>query len=400
MNTDPIRPSTLSELAAVEQDRCVSLLMPTHPTGADSRQDPIRLENLLDNAHDQLKSWDMRRPDIEALLAPVREVVNQRSFWQYQGSALAAYLADGVVRMLRLPEVVDESVTIGPHFNIKPLLGSVASSDPFYVLALTEHRARLYQGARNDLFEIHNQGFPLAADEVVGVRDAEVQLQHDVGLPPRGGRGDRGHRSDMGQTGYHGHGEGETKIESDTIHYVKAVAERVANYLYGDDAPLVLAADNSLAGLYRREHSRGRLVDSEQLPSPDALQPHEIRERAWKIAAPLLHADRSTLLDRFGTAAAAGRSAQGFAEVAVAAAEGKIDTLFFDPRSSQPGRLTDGGTSASLVDADEAAERKDASIEDLVNRAIIDTLRASGQAIPLEPDLDRGPRPPKAILRY
>lgn len=400
MNMDPIRPSTLSELAAVEQERCVSLLMPTHPTGADSRQDPIRLENLVDKAHAQLKARDIRRPDIEALLAPVRDVINQRSFWQYQGSALAAYLADGTTRILRLPEVVDELVTIGPHFNIKPLLGSVASSEPFYVLALSEHRARLYQGTRNDLVEIHDEGFPLSADEVVGVRDAEVQLQHDVGLPPRGGRGDRGHRGDMGQTGYHGHGEGETKLESDTIHFVKSVAERVARYLYGDQAPLILAADNSLAGLYRREHSRGRLVDSDHLPSPDALQPHELRERAWKIAAPLLHADHSALLDRFGTAAAAGRSAQGFAEVAVAANEGKIDTLFFDPRSSQPGQLTEGGTSACLIDPDEAAERKDASIEDLVNRAIIDTIRASGQAIPLEPDPDRGPPPPKAILRY
>lgn len=399
MDIDPIRPSTLSELAAVEQDPCVSLLMPTHPTGADSRQDPIRLENLIDKAHADLKSRDMRRPDIEALLQPARDVIKQRSFWQHQGSGLAIYLADGTSRMLRLPEVVDESVTIGPHFNIKPLLGAVVSSEPFYVLALSEQRARLYQGARNDLVEIEDQGFPLAADEVVGVRDAEVQLQHDVGLPPRGGRGDRGHRGDMGQTGYHGHGEGETKLESDTLHFVKAVAERVASYLYGDEAPLVLAVDNQLFGLYRREHSRGRLVDSDHLGSPDALQPHEIRERAWKIASPLLQADRSAMLDRFGTAAAAGRSAQGFAEVAVAAREGKIDTLFFDPRSSQLGRLTDGGTSASLVDSGET-EQQDFDVEDLVNLAIIDTLRASGQAIPLGPDPDRGPSPPKAILRY
>lgn len=43
MDVDPIRPSTLSELIEVEQDQCVSLYMPTHVTGSESRQDPIRL---------------------------------------------------------------------------------------------------------------------------------------------------------------------------------------------------------------------------------------------------------------------------------------------------------------------------------------------------------------------
>lgn len=399
MNSDPIRPNTLSELAAVEQDVCVSLLMPTHPTGADSRQDPIRFENLLDRAQAELKDRGMRRPDVEKLLRPARERANQRSFWQHQGAALAVYIADGVARILRLPETVDEALTVGPHFNIKPLIGSVVSSEPFYVLALSENGARLYQGTRNELWEIQDQGFPVAADEVVAVRDAEVQIQHHAGAAPRGSRGSRAERSDAGQSDYHGHGEGETKLEADTVHFVKAVAERVGSYLYGDDAPLVLATDNSLWGVYRREHSRGRLVDSDHLPSPDSLQPHEIRERAWKIAAPLLQADRSAMLDRFGTAAAAGRSAQGYAEVATAAAEGKIDTLFFDPRSCQLGQLTDGGASACLVDATEGTAAGD-NVEDLVNRAVVDTLRSSGQAVPLEPDPDAAPRPPKAILRY
>lgn len=400
MNIDPIRPDTLSELAAVEQEHCVSLLMPTHPTGADSRQDPIRLDNLLETARAQLKARNMRRPEIEALLAPVCNVVNQRSFWQHQGSGLAIYLGDGVARMLRLPEAVDESVTIGPHFNIKPLIGAVASSEPFYVLALTEGRARLFQGTRNDLAELNDGGFPLAAEEVVGVReDIDEELQHHTGMAPHGARGDRGQRSDTGQAQYHGHGEGELKLEADRMHFLKAVAERVAGYLYGDDAPLVLAADSSIAGWYRREHTRGRLVDSNQLPSPDSLQPHEIRERAWKIASPLLQADRSSMLDRFGTAAAAGRSAQGYAEVATAAAEGRIDTLFFDPRSCQLGQLTDGGASVRLIDPKEAAG-EDAGVEDLVNRAVIDTLRSSGQAVPLDRDPDAGPKPPKAILRY
>src|SRR5690554_5279815 len=146
MHTDPIRPGTLNELAAVEQDPCVSILMPTHTSGSETRQDPIRLENLLDQVQEQLKSRGMRRPDIEVLLKPARDVIGNASFWQFQGEALAVYLAEGATRLLRLPEAVDEAVMVGPRFNVKPLLGAMASSEPFYVLALTKEQARLYRG--------------------------------------------------------------------------------------------------------------------------------------------------------------------------------------------------------------------------------------------------------------
>jgi hypothetical protein len=405
MDIDPIRPSTLRELAATEQARCVSLFMPTHTAGSGSRQDPIRLANLLDEVHEQLKLQGMRRPDIESFLQPARQVVDQSSFWQFQGTSLAVYLAEGTSRMLRLPEALDESVTLGPHFNIKPIIGSLASSEPFYVLALTKDQARLFYGTRSDFEEVHTDQFPVSIEEIAGVREGETQLHHHSGLAPRGGRGDRGHRGDMGQSDYHGHGEGELKIESDVLHYLKSVAERVADYLYGDDAPLVLAANVSLVGLYHREHLGGRLVKSDHVESPDASPEHVLHQQAWKIVAPYLEADRVSLLERFGTAAANGKAAQGYGEVAQAAAQGRIDTLFFDPRATQLGWLSEHGTTVQMVDSKHEVQTAEIQPEDLVNLAILETLKTGGRAIPLAAARGREernavPQPPKAILRY
>src|SRR5690606_9210574 len=132
-------------------------------------QDPIRLANLLDQVQGQLKERGLRRPEIEALLEPARARVGQTSFWRAQGEALAIYLADGFSRTFRLADGVDEAVTVGPHFNIKPLLGALASSEPFYILALTKERARLYQGTRTELEEIQNELFPVSAADLVGI---------------------------------------------------------------------------------------------------------------------------------------------------------------------------------------------------------------------------------------
>lgn len=302
--------------------------------------------------------------------------------------------------MLRLPEALEESITIGWHFNVKPLLGSVASSEPFYVLALTKGQARMYRATRTEFEEIPTDRFPLAADDVVGVREPQPDLQHHGGKPPRGGRSDRGHRGDAGQANYHGHGEGEVKLDSDQVHFIKAVAERVADDLYGDEAPLVLAADVSLFGEYRREHVRGRLIETAHVESPDGLKPQQIHQRAWQIAAPELQADLASLLDRFGTAAAAGKAAQGYSEVAIAAAQGKVDTLLFDPRAVQSGWISEDRTRTQLSDGPGGGDAHAGSVEDLVNRAVIDTLRSSGRAVPLAAAQGRDgrgaePQPPK-----
>lgn len=394
MDIDPIRPATLSELAAVAGTHCLSIFMPTHSTGAESRQDPIRLQNLLDAAAEQLKSRGLRRSEIESLLKPASEVVSQANFWQHQGAALAIYLTEGTARMLRLPERLDESVTIGPHFNIKPLLGAVSSSDPFYVLSLTEKDARLYRGSRNELVELEEGGFPVSATDVVAARDTEEQLQHQSFRDPSQGRGDT-----MAGV-FHGHGEGEQKLESDDVHFLKEVAQRLAKYLYEDETPLILAADERIAGMYRAEHYRGQLLDAAIHGSPAHMPVHQLREQAWEIARPVLQADRSKLLDRYGTSASASKAAEGFTDVVVAAATGKVDTLFFDPRACQPGRLTDGGASASVADGAADGTPADPDVEDLVNRAVIETIRCSGRVVPLPAEAGTDPQPPKAILRY
>jgi hypothetical protein len=409
MDIDPIRPGTISELAVVEQQRCLSLYMPTHHTGREVRQDPIRLSNLLDQVHSQLTAQDMRRTDIEAWLNPVRELIRETNFWRFQGASLAIFLADGVFRILRMPTSTNECVTLGPRFNLKPLLESVAYSEPFYILALTKDKSRFYRATRSEFEEVEDAGFPLEAVDVVGIRDAEPELQHHSGKPPRGGRGDRGHRSDAGQAHYHGQGDGEVKLEADTIHYIKEVAERVGKYLYHDPSPLVVAADISLFGLYRREHSRGRLVESSHVESPDALRDQELHENAWNIVAPSLAADVTSLLDQFETANASSKGARGYSEVAVAASQGRVDTLLFDPRATQLGWIDDDQVTVHLVEAASASQNMEHPAEDLVNRAIVDTLRAGGRAVPLafrhEGALDNKEgdsvnQIPLAILRY
>jgi len=77
----------LDELVAIETNPAVSIYLPTHTAGREIRQDHIRLKNLLSSAAERLTA-QRRKPEIEALLAPVEALVGDDDFWRHQERSL------------------------------------------------------------------------------------------------------------------------------------------------------------------------------------------------------------------------------------------------------------------------------------------------------------------------
>ncbi|MEX2306260.1 MAG: hypothetical protein WD738_01630 [Pirellulales bacterium] len=57
---DLLTASDLHDLVCIEADRCVSIYLPTHPTGREGQQDAVRLNNLVTAAEQQLIGRGMR----------------------------------------------------------------------------------------------------------------------------------------------------------------------------------------------------------------------------------------------------------------------------------------------------------------------------------------------------
>jgi hypothetical protein len=81
---DVVRRTDLRRLALGRRGPCVSVFLPTHRAGPEVQQGPIRLKNLLRQATEVLKSDGVRAPEIDRLLAPLRGLLDDRLFWQYQ----------------------------------------------------------------------------------------------------------------------------------------------------------------------------------------------------------------------------------------------------------------------------------------------------------------------------
>jgi hypothetical protein len=125
----------------------VSLFMPTARVGAEIQQGPIRFKNLISEVESQLKEQQLRRPEIEALLSPAQERLQDDDFWQHQSDGLAFFLAREFAQSFCLAERFEELAVVEHRFHLKPLFPLISGDGVFYVLALSQTRCGYFTAA-------------------------------------------------------------------------------------------------------------------------------------------------------------------------------------------------------------------------------------------------------------
>ncbi|EKE43150.1 hypothetical protein OCGS_2741 [Oceaniovalibus guishaninsula JLT2003] len=380
--------SDLFALMNATPDMGVSIFMPTHVRGAEIRQGPIRLKNLLSEARDRLAARGMRGAEIDALLKPATARMDDYSFWQHQNEGLALFLGAEAPYEYRVPLSFDERVVIGSGFHVKPLLPLLAADGAFHVLTITAERVRLYDASRFGMHRVDLDDAPDDLAEVMGRADYENPLQGPPATRPRAGGPAAG-----GQTISKSEVMGDSPEDwrkDRLVEYIRRVASAVEDRLASDAVPVVLVADAETGGHFRKHSALGPLLAEVVERNPGSMDDDALHAAAYEAMRPHFEAGRQEAVDRFASLHGSGdaRAAVGLDGVSDAAAEGRIDTLLMaeDVFSHQPGTETgaDGGD----------------AMRDRLDEAAVGTLQQGG-TLYIVPNADLPENASvAAILRY
>lgn len=175
----------VQELQAQRSYPSISLYMPVYSASQQDRQQTsIRLKNLVREAEARLLQ-DLSKQEAAPLLAKLEKLsATVESNWPMSG--LGLFVSANYVRAFPLPMSVEERVLVGNTFVTRELVRLISNSPRYRVLVLTEEDARLLEGVRSELHEIHDHGFPAQRDipgvetEVAGHFGVEPTTQHDA----------------------------------------------------------------------------------------------------------------------------------------------------------------------------------------------------------------------------
>lgn len=382
---DTLTVDSLKALARVRGQTCVSIYMPTaHFSPGSQEGDATRLRNLLRDAERSLAESGMRATEIEALIAPARELLDDRGFWLRSAAGLAVLLGGERPFVFQSPVPFGELAWTGQRFHLKPLLSLLGSERTYWVLALSQKHVRVLRGSQHGLVEVPVEGIPESLAEALRWDDFEKQsLQFHTHTPGSGGR-----RPAV----FHGTGESDPK--GGLTRYFRGIDRGLRELLRDTDEPLVLAGVDYLLPLYRDVNTYPHLAEGVVTGNPDSLGEATVRERTWDIVGSLSDAARREVAERIVELWATPRATPDPETIVPAAAHGRVEALFVATDASLWGSFE---KSSGRVTTHEQPVNGD---EDLLDLAALNTLLGGGSvyAVPAE-EVPHG-KTAVALLRY
>ena len=320
----------LADLLTTHQPPCLSLYQPTHRRHPDNQQDPIRFRNLVKELETSLRQ---KYSAVEggSLLAPFDALAQDHDFWNHTLDGLAVLGGPGLFRVFGLQRPVAELVVVADSFHTKPLRRDLQSADRYQVLGLNLHEVHLFEGNRDALDEIDlAPGVPRTLTEALG---EELTEPHQT-VASYGGVG--GASTPM----RHGHGGKKDEVDIDADRFFRAVDRAVLeHHSRPSGLPLILAA---LPEHHHRFHqvSHNPLLVAEGIAlDPGSVPAAELCVLAWQVVEPQYQARLTALGEEFAQARSKGLGSDDLAQVATAAAAGRVATLLIEADRQMAGRL-------------------------------------------------------------
>lgn len=385
MNLVAVDSVTMSDMQALLEHRaepCISIYAPMQRAGKETRQNSIRIKNLLSQAEEQLATQGFDENAIENLLEPIRRDIEDAPFLQQQNEGLAIFRSADFFVFYRVPLDFDETVIVNQRFHIKPLLPMFTSNGRFYLLALSQNDLRLFCGSRSSLVELDlPEDMPTSMEEVTQHDDPEKSLQYHTG-----------EGTSTAAPVYHGQADADNRVN--LLRYFLEVDRGITQILHGQSAPMVLAGVDYLLPLYHDRNNYPNLLAEGVTGNPETLRPDELQPRAWEVVSDYFEHDREEALERYGNGLGNNLASDDLPAIVAAAYYGRVDTLFVAAGAEQWGHFEPADSSVTLH---ETAQPGDT---DLLDAAVAQTLLNSGTIYDLAPEDMPGNSMIAAIFRY
>src|SRR6202047_4880123 len=384
---------TLAEfkaLAQIKGEVCVSLYLPTSSLGENARVNRTAFKDIAKEALSQLKEAGADKKKIsvfeerfEHLAGPEHDVQDedkirklQRAkpdpidqFWHYQANGLAVLATPDIMRTFRLPDRPKPLAEVADRFHLTPLIRAMTSPHDVFVLALAEESVRLVHAFTN---------FPpqrLQAPELASsAEEATRRPSFHVRAPRRRLQNLEGEKVLLHQ-------------------YVRKVEHAISSVLAGWNAPLVLAAEEPLASMYRSVNTYPRLADEMIEGNPGLTTDAELEDAAIPILDRLYSRELKAVIALYDELKPR-RATTDVSYAAHAATAGAIDQLLVDLDAVVPGLVSDIDGSVTYSASDDAGTYS--VIDEVARRALCTGARVLGARKAELPDQ----APLAAILRY
>ncbi|MCL4870078.1 MAG: hypothetical protein KJ063_14025 [Anaerolineae bacterium] len=323
-------------LQSFNQYPCVSILLPTHRTAPDNRQDPIRVKNLVIEAGNQLLAQFSKR-EAEPILKRLAKIAEEIDY-RYTLDGLAIFVNQEFAVKYYLPFTLNERVILDHTFATRDLVFALNRTPRYWVLALSEQPTRLFEGTRETLVEIEGDGFPMTHTGPGG----EGVLPGGEGVNKSAYRDER-HRQ-----------------------FFRQVDGALRPLFLDDPLPIIVAGVDRHLSFFEEVSQHKQHILAMLKGSYDKAKPHELGTQVWPLAKQGLAAKRQEIFKELEAAIGARKFVSTLGEAWRLAQEGRGASLLVEEDYHVPGRVDESGFHLTLAEGESGPDVMADAVDELI----------------------------------
>jgi len=356
-------------LAAIENDFCVSIYIPTHQSGMEVNEgkDQINFKNQVQQI--QLELEKMGHRTLSSFIDPAYRLLDNNSFWKEQSQGLAVFFNDILFETYRVPVSFQETAILSRKFMMTPMLSLLIEEDEFYTLSLSHKNIRLFKNNTFTYEEIDISDLvPENADEVFSFYEFKKELQgKNMDL---GGLRGANQRSSIIS---HGHNP-QDDADKYVFEFLRQVNDGIMEILKNKKSPLVVAAVDNVFAIYKSANTYTFLAEEGVKGNPERLDETDLHSKAYSVVKDKLNTPRKKDIEKYPAWAGTGKTSYDLNVILSAAFDGRVESLFIEKGKNIWGKYDPEKRKA------EVHSEKQADDISLYSLAVSKTIENSGKA--------------------
>ena len=251
----------IDRMIAETGNPCISIVIPTHRFSTERRQNPKVLEKAASKAKSLLQHSAWPREKVELLSNKIDTVMSTLDYLRMQ-EGLGIFVSPQISHVFLLPFPVTEKVILGKNFEMRDLFYFVQFLKPYYLVAVSKKKIRLFRGEGRDIQEVHNDDFPKAYAE--SYEYAKPSRASSFSGALKDYELDKSEMQELRQKAF-----------------LKEVDDSISKYLKNDTPLVVAGVEEELTNFEHVSRHQGQIVGTIRGNyDHDAI--HPLAETAWK----------------------------------------------------------------------------------------------------------------------
>lgn len=151
--------STLKKIKNIVSENCITIIMTTHRTGPDYLKDEVMLKNHIKEVEARI-SANTDNQNSTKLMAKLNQLATEVDH-SHNLDSLMLFVNEDIAEYTRLPIKVKDRVVIDDNFATRDLIRAMHIETSYYVLVLSQEKARLIEAMNGETIKEFGDTFPL-----------------------------------------------------------------------------------------------------------------------------------------------------------------------------------------------------------------------------------------------